>query len=63
MGAVEPTSSVTTAGDLSTRTQIHDLVVSLADGKRTVSEELGHQEFILTYKTFEPIGPACMPAN
>ena len=27
MGAVEPTSSVTTAGDLSTRTQIHDLVV------------------------------------
>ncbi len=43
--------------------QIHDLVVSLADGKRTVSEELGHQEFILTYKTFEPIGPACMPAN
>jgi hypothetical protein len=29
---------------------------------RTKAEELGHQEFILTYKTFEPIGPACLPA-
>jgi hypothetical protein len=26
------------------------------------SEALGHQEFILTYKQFEPIGPACLPA-
>ena len=25
------------------------------------SEELGHQEFVLTYKTFEPSGPACLP--
>jgi altronate hydrolase len=24
---------------------------------------LGHQEFILTYKTFEPVGPACLPAS
>ena len=31
-------------------------------GGRTKSEELGHQEFILTYKSFEPIGPACLPA-
>jgi altronate hydrolase len=22
---------------------------------------MGHQEFVLTYKSFEPIGPACMP--
>ena len=29
----------------------------------TVSERLGHQEFILTYKTFEPIGPACLPVR
>ncbi len=29
---------------------------------RTKSEALGHQEFILTYKSFEPIGPACLPA-
>lgn len=42
--------------------EIRDLVLSLGDGRRTRSEELGHQEFILTYKTFEPIGPACLPA-
>ena len=41
--------------------EIRDLVVSLGDGARTKSEELGHQEFILTYKSFEPIGPACLP--
>ena len=43
-------------------TEIRDLVVGLAAGRRTRSEELGHQEFILTYKSFEPIGPACLPA-
>ena len=42
--------------------EIRDLVLGLADGRRTKSEELGHQEFILTYKSFEPIGPACLPA-
>jgi altronate dehydratase large subunit len=42
--------------------EIRDLVVSLANGVRTKSEELGHQEFILTYKSFEPLGPACLPA-
>ncbi len=42
--------------------EIRDLVVGLAEGGRTKSEELGHQEFILTYKSFEPIGPACLPA-
>jgi altronate hydrolase len=42
--------------------EIRDLVLDLAEGKRTKSEELGHQEFILTYKSFEPIGPACLPA-
>jgi altronate hydrolase len=43
-------------------TEIRDLVVSLAQGGRTKSEELGHQEFILTYKSFEPLGPACLPS-
>ena len=33
-----------------------------ANGEQTKSEELGHQEFILTYKSFEPIGPACFPS-
>lgn len=42
--------------------EIRDLVLAVADGARTRSEELGHQEFILTYKSFEPIGPACLPA-
>jgi altronate dehydratase large subunit len=42
--------------------EIRDLVFGLADNGRTRSEDLGHQEFILTYKSFEPIGPACLPA-
>ncbi|MCL1077944.1 hydrolase [Parashewanella spongiae] len=37
-----------------------DLVIAVAQGERSKSEELGHQEFILTYKKFEPIGPACL---
>ncbi|HZP21664.1 MAG TPA: UxaA family hydrolase [Bauldia sp.] len=42
--------------------EIRDVVLGLGEGGRTKSEELGHQEFILTYKSFEPIGPACLPA-
>ncbi|MEQ9688520.1 MAG: UxaA family hydrolase [Bauldia litoralis] len=42
--------------------EIRDVVLGLGDGQRTRSEALGHQEFILTYKSFEPIGPACLPA-
>jgi altronate hydrolase len=42
--------------------EIFDRVIGLANGARSKSEELGHQEFILTYKSFEPIGPACLPA-
>ncbi len=41
--------------------EIYDLVVAVAAGEQTKSEELGHTEFILTYKSFEPIGPACLP--
>jgi len=41
--------------------EIFDLVVAVTGGQRTVSEVLGHQEFILTYKAFDPIGPACLP--
>jgi altronate hydrolase len=44
-------------------TEIVDLIQSVASGARTCSEELGHQEFILTYKSFEPIGPACLPVR
>ena len=42
--------------------EIYDLVLRAAGGEPTKSEELGHTEFILTYKSFEPIGPACFPA-
>ena len=42
--------------------EIHDLVLRVANGEQTRSEALGHQEFILTYKTFEPVGPACFPS-
>ncbi len=37
-------------------------VLAVAGGERSISETLGHREFILTYKAFEPIGPACLPA-
>jgi altronate dehydratase large subunit len=43
--------------------EILDRVVAVASGQRTCSEELGHQEFILTYKAFEPSGPACLPLS
>ena len=43
--------------------EIYDRVLATAIGERTVSEELGHREFILTYKAFEPIGPACLPTS
>lgn len=41
--------------------EIFDLLGAVAAGQKTKSEELGHTEFILTYKTFEPLGPACLP--
>jgi len=41
--------------------EIVDLIVALCNQAQSKSEELGHQEFILTYKAFEPIGPACLP--
>lgn len=41
--------------------EIFDCVVETAAGEPTASERLGHREFILTYKSFQPIGPACLP--
>lgn len=41
--------------------EIFDLALGVAAGRMTRSEDLGHTEFILTYKSFEPIGPACLP--
>jgi altronate dehydratase large subunit len=42
--------------------ELIDRVIAAAGGEPTASESLGHQEFILTYKSFEPIGPNCLPA-
>jgi altronate hydrolase len=41
--------------------EIVDLVCKVANGEPSRSEALGHQEFILTYKKFEPTGPMCFP--
>jgi altronate dehydratase large subunit len=41
--------------------EVFDLVQQVAAGRRSASEEMGHQEFVLTYKSFEPVGPACLP--
>jgi len=38
--------------------QILERVEAVAAGERTSRKSWGHQEFILTYKSFEPIGPA-----
>ena len=43
--------------------EIFARIMAVAAGEATVSERLGHQEFILTYKWFEPIGPACLPTS
>jgi altronate hydrolase len=43
--------------------EIFDLVVAFGRGEPSRSEALGHQEFVLGYKSFEPIGPACLPTR
>lgn len=42
--------------------EIFDLILRVADGAQTASERLGHQEFSLVYKSFDPLGPSCLPA-
>ncbi len=41
--------------------EIYQAILGLAKGNRTCSEQLGHQEFVLGYKTFDPVGPSCLP--
>ena len=41
--------------------EITALVLKVAGGGESLSEAMGHQEFILTYKAFDPTGPACLP--
>ncbi len=42
--------------------EIFALMQQVAGGALTKSEALLHREFILTYKSFTPIGPACLPS-
>ncbi len=41
--------------------EIVDKIWEVAGGAPSCSESLGHQEFVLEYKSFEPAGPACLP--
>jgi altronate hydrolase len=54
---LEGTASLDEIGD-----EIYDLTLRVAAGAPSASESLGHQEFVLTYKSFEPIGPSCLPS-
>lgn len=40
--------------------EIYEKIIEVASGIPTASESLGHQESLITYKTFEPIGPNCL---
>ncbi|MEP3048211.1 MAG: UxaA family hydrolase [Roseibium sp.] len=42
--------------------EVFTRICETAKGKPTVSEAQRRREFILTYKSFEPIGPSCLPA-
>jgi altronate dehydratase large subunit len=43
--------------------EIVELVRAVAGGAQTKSEEMGHREFTLGYKSFDPLGPSCLPAS
>ncbi len=45
------------------RDEIYEEVMSIATYKQSKSEALDHQEFILTYKSFDPISPSCLPPH
>ncbi len=55
---LEGRSTLPVVGD-----EIVALVEQVAAGTPTASEALGHQEFVLGYKSFEPVGPACHPTS
>ncbi|TKC79924.1 hydrolase [Trinickia terrae] len=43
--------------------EVFGQTLTVAAGGASKSEALGHQEFILTYKSFEPVGPTCLPSS
>jgi altronate hydrolase len=40
--------------------QIRAAIADVCRGALTRSEALGHQEFILSYKTYGALGPSCL---
>jgi altronate hydrolase len=42
--------------------ELFRLTLAVARGECSKSEALGHREFVLGYKTFEPLGPGCFPS-
>src|SRR5690606_27942709 len=40
--------------------EIVEQVLAVAGGTRSCPEKLGHREFSLQYKSFEPLGPSCL---
>jgi altronate hydrolase len=42
--------------------EVYERILAVAGGEPTKSEALGHQEFQILYKSFEPLGPACFPS-
>ena len=42
-----------------TANAILGLIVEVAAGKPTASEKLGHREYLITYKSFEPLAAGC----
>jgi len=42
--------------------ELFRLTLAVARGDKSKSEALGHQEFVLGYKSFEPLGPGCFPS-
>ena len=55
---LEGTATLEEVGD-----EIYNLVLRVAAGAPTASEQLGHQEFSLVYKSFAPLGPECLPSS
>lgn len=43
--------------------EISEAILATAAGAASASERLGHQEFVLTYKSFDPVGPSCLPLS
>jgi altronate hydrolase len=41
--------------------EIVEKITATAEGEPTCSEALGHREFVLSYKSFGPLGPSCLP--